>query len=265
VTDSDGGTDTARRRIRVDDGSNSTVFPLREGSRVLFIGNSLLGGLRQILPDMARAAGFEFTYGGAGKGAGKVDEYVEYEQLKIRDRIMEGWDIVIIQPWGRPYQDDWETAYKPYARTLVEWIRESGAYPVFLEPHRGNRGVLEGQTLGRERIGGFAEELGAGYIPAGQAWQKVAQKHPPEAASVKDAGPNDIGSMLYADGIHQNATGQLLTAMVIWEYLRGEPATEMKLPEEWSGNLGKKLKHDLIPYLRQVAAEVGRPAEPLQN
>jgi PKD repeat protein len=265
VEDADGGTDTARRRVRVDDGSNTTVFPLREGSRVLFIGNSLLGGLRQILPDMARAAGFEFTYGSAGKGGGKVDEYVEYEQLKIRERIMQGWDIVIIQPWGRPYQDDWETAYKPYARTLVEWVREGGAYPVFLEPHRSNRGVLEGQSLGRERIGGFAKELGAGYIPAGQAWQKVAQKYPPKARFVKDAGPDDIGSMLYADGIHQNKTGQLLTAMVIWEYLTGEPATEMKLPEEWSGNLGKQLNHDLIPYLREVAAEVGKPAEPLQK
>jgi PKD repeat protein len=266
VTDDEGASHTTRRRVRVDDGSNSTVFPLRDGSRILFIGNSLLGGIETILKAFAAAADppFEIDYATAGKGGGKVEQYVEWDELQVRDRIMEGWDIVVIQPWPRPYQPDWKSAYKPYARTLVEWIRESGAYPAFLEPHRGYQQILSQQPIGPERIGAFAAELGAGYIPAGQAWLKVARDYPPQQKWVKDASGEDIGAMLYSDGIHQNRTGQLLSVMVIWEYLTGEPATEMSWPEDF-GPYQQQIDHERTPYLRQVAAEVGEPAEPLRQ
>ena len=60
--------------------------------------------------------------------------------------------------------------------------------------------------------------------------------------------------------------GQMLTAMVIWEYLTGQPATEIGLPEDWSAFFNKK--HDIleekIPYLQEVAAEIGEPAPPLR-
>jgi hypothetical protein len=60
-------------------------------------------------------------------------------------------------------------------------------------------------------------------------------------------------------------TGQMLTAMVIWEYLTGQSAPEMSLPDEWSEFSPKhEIHEEKIPYLREVAAEIGEPAPPLQ-
>ena len=273
VTDNSGETRTTQQRVRVDDGSNSTVFPLREGSRIMFIGNSLLGALPELLAFYGRISEppFEFTYGYAGKGGGKVEEYVNWDHLRVREKMREGWDIVVIQPWPRPYEEEWETSYKPYARTLVEWIRDAGAYPVFLEPHRDISRLPSQQPMGPERIGAFAKELGAGYIPAGQAWLKVYQDHPQETKNIKESKPEEIGGMLFGDGIHQDTTGQLLTTLVIWEYLTGVPATELDFPEgTWEGDakfkrMEKSVRRDLIPSLQKVPAEVGNPAEPLQD
>jgi len=153
VTDGEGETHTFSRRVRVDDGSNESIFPIRDGARIMTIGNSLLGGLKSVLDAFAAAADPPITihFGGAGKGGGKVDEYVNYEQLQVREKIMEGYDIVLIQPWTRPYQDDWEEVYKPNVKTIVEWVRESGAFPVIYMPHASYHAQPEGQLLGHER------------------------------------------------------------------------------------------------------------------
>jgi chitodextrinase len=266
VTDNEGGTHTTSRRVRVDDGSNSTIFPLRDGARILTIGNSLLGGLKSILETFAAAEDPPITleFGGAGKGAGKVDQYVEWPQLRVREKIMDGYDIVLIQPWGRQMQDDWETAYKPYAKTLVEWVRESGAYPVFYMPHLHYINQPEGQMKSHERIGSYAKELGAGYIPAGLGWAQVARDFPKQDEERRGPDPERDYGWLYSDGVHQNMTGQLLTAMSIWHYLTGKNPLEMSWPEDF-GRLQDRIDQDRVPYLRETAAKFSVPAEPLRE
>jgi PKD repeat protein len=266
VTDNEGASHATARRVRVDDGSNSTIFPLRDGARILTIGNSLLGGLKPILEEFAAAEDPPITleFGGAGKGAGKVDEYVEWPQLKVREKIMDGYDIVLIQPWKRQMQDDWETAYKPYAKTLVEWIRESGAYPVFYMPHIAYQNQPDAQMKSHERIGSYAKELGAGYIPAGLAWAQVARDFPKQDDERRGPDPGRDFGWLYNDGVHQNMTGQLLTAMGIWHYLTGKSPLEMEWPEDF-GRLQDRIDHERVPYLRETAAKFSRPAEPLER
>lgn len=267
VTDGEGETHTFSRRVRVDDGSNESIFPIRDGARIMTIGNSLLGGLKSVLDAFAAAADPPITihFGGAGKGGGKVDEYVNYEQLHVREKIMEGYDIVLIQPWTRPYQDDWEEVYKPNVKTIVEWVRESGAFPVIYMPHASYHAQPEGQLLGHERIGGYAQELGVGYIPAGLAWAQVARDYPRTDDERRGPDPERDFGFLYGDNVHQTMTGQLLTAMAIWHYLTGQSPLEMNWPtEEQFGNLSRKLDHDRVPYLRETAAKFSKPAEPLQ-
>lgn len=272
VTDNNGASSRTSVRVRVDDGSNTTVFPMRQGSRVLFIGNSLLGGIGNPLDAFAELHDppFSFEKGGAGKGAGNVQQFAEQPELGVREKINEGWDIVIIQPWGRPYKDDWETVYKPYARTLVEWIRQTGAYPVFLEPHVSYWNLPEQQPLGAERIGGFARELGAGYIPAGQAWLEVYTDYPaPRGGRLDrlydDETKQDVVDMLYSDNVHQNPTGGFLNALVIWHYLTGQAPDEISMPKQFKDRSLKKINMDLVPYLQKAAARVSVPAEPLRR
>ncbi len=266
VTDNEDDTHTTARRVRVDDGSNSTIFPLRDGARILTIGNSLLGGLKSILDEFAAAGDPPITlkFGGAGKGAGKVDQYVEWPQLKVREKIMDGYDIVLIQPWGRQMQDDWETAYKPYAKILVEWIRESGAYPVFYMPHTAYQNQPDAQMKSHERIGSYAKELGAGYIPAGLGWAQVARDFPKQDDERRGPDPGRDYGWLYNDGVHQSMTGQLLTAMSIWHYLTGKSPLEMNWPEDF-GRFQDRIDHERVPYLRETAAKFSVPAEPLRD
>ena len=276
LEDDDGGITTVTERVRVDDGSNSTVFPLREGSRILFIGNSLLGGIGDALKYFASVSEPAFTYesGGAGKGAGNVEQYATQPELSVKAIIDEGWDIVVIQPWGRPYEENHEEVFQPYARTLVEWIRESGAYPIFLEPHVGYWNLDEQQKLGPVRIGQFADEVGAGYIPAGQAWLEVFNDYPaPRGGRLNrlyDGPETDVVDLLYRDNVHQNDLGSYLNALVIWHYLTGQSPLGIELPESVEDFEDRSMKRkykdmDQLRYLHQAAARVSRPAEPLRE
>ena len=235
------------------------------------IGNSLLGGLRNWLAVFAQSAEppISLEFGGAGKGSGHVDQYVNWKNLKVRQKIMTGgYDVVLIQTYRRPYEDEWQESFTPYLATLVQWIRDSGAYPVVYMPHTSYSNQPDQQYVAHERIKQACEEIGAGYIPAGLAWSKVAEDNPrpSDAANRPQEADGKYDSWLYNDGVHQSTMGQMLTAMVIWEYLTGQPATEMGLPEDWSAFFNKK--HDIleekIPYLREVAAEIGEPAPPLR-
>ncbi len=275
LEDEDGGITTVTERVRVDDGSNATVFPLREGSRILFIGNSLLGGIGDALEYFASVSEQPFTYesGGAGKGGGNVEQFATQPELSVKAIIDEGWDIVVIQPWGRPYENNHEEVFQPYARTLVEWIRESGAYPVFLEPHVSYWNLDEQQKLGPVRIGQFAEKIGAGYIPAGQAWLEVFNDYPAPRGGrlnrIYDGPTKDVVDMLYSDHVHQNNYGAYLNALVIWHYLTGQSPLDIDLPDDTNDFEDRSMKRkykdiDKMRYLHEAAARISRPAEPLE-
>ena len=84
-----------------------------------------------------------------GKGLGKLVEYATWSRLAIHDKIDEGWDVVIIQPWEDaldPKVPD-EQLLKD-CKTLVDWAREVGAFPVLYEPQFGWQELDRDQARG---------------------------------------------------------------------------------------------------------------------
>lgn len=245
VADPEGKTASRSLSVKILPPTPVPVFPLRKGARVLIIGNSLVGffgPMSKRLPavDAISPAPLDLELDSTGKGLGVLSEYATWPSLGIRDLILEGWDVVIVQPWMDVAADSATLEQvRPHAATLVSWIREVGAYPVFLEPHFSCVGFNKQQARAHELIAALARENQAGHIPAGQVWVKAAAAFPTparfDAKTFADkTRPVDYAKLLYSDLIHQNDAGMMLNTLAVWRYLTGGSAERLdleKLPE----------------------------------
>jgi hypothetical protein len=272
VEDNGGATHTTEMRVRLDDGSNSTVFPVRDGSRILFINNSLLwfnGAVGWAFPQLAQQDNppFNLTVEQTGKGAGKVEEYVTWSSLKIQDKIDKGWDLVIIQPWTEMQTNEPEKDFYPYVRTLVQWVRKSGAVPLLYEPQMGWKTFPNAQPKVRERLDFIANELNVEVIHAGKVWEHMLARHPVERDKQGNLIKNDKNpgfvSLLYKDGVHQNTAGAMLNNYILYKYLTGRSPIGL-VPNKWGWKMEETLEkinetfpdlpHDgILPYMQHVA------------
>jgi len=216
----------------------------------LFINNSLLwfnGAAGAFIPQLAAADDppFELVIEQTGKGAGKVEEYVTWPSLKIQDHINKGWDMVILQPWTEMNSREPEEDFYPYVRTLVEWIRESGAVPLLYEPQMGWRTFPNVQPRVRERLNKIGEELDVEVIHAGKVWETLLAEHPVERDArgniVKDADASGFVALLYADGVHQNAVGAMLNNYLLYKYLTGRSPVGL-VPTKWGWRMEKTIE-----------------------
>ena len=140
--------------VKVNGNPPSPVFPLRKSARVLIIGNSLVGFSGPLdewlmFLDKISPQPLGLQTASRGKGMGKLVEYATWRKLAVHEKINEGWDVVIIQPWIDAIDD--KVSDKDLikdAKTLVDWIKESGAYPVFYEPQLGWRDMESNQEKG---------------------------------------------------------------------------------------------------------------------
>ncbi len=263
----------ASASIKVTGAGEAPVFPLHKGARVLLIGNSLIGFSGPIdgwlgIFDKLSPQPLGLVCQSRGKGLGKLVEYATWSRLAIHDKIDEGWDVVIIQPWldaVDPNVSD-DQLLKD-CKTLVDWSREVGAYPVLYEPQFGWQELEKDQARGHERILKMAEKLDTGFIPAGQAWLRVAKdypmKKPGHGRSVKETDPDTLDGLMYGDFGHQNFNGALFNSMMVWRYLTGASATKINVTPD--GPLVEpKAKNiilwDKLPYLQKLADTAIVPA-----
>lgn len=175
---------------------------------------------------------------------------------------------MIIQPWIDAIDDSVsDEKLMKDAKTLVDWVRESGAYPVFYEPQLGWRDMDKNQEKGHRRIQHLAEALDTGFIPAGQAWLKVAQKYPAKKDQSGNPAPGDSPAFLhpymYSDFGHQSFNGSLFNSLMIWKYLTGQSPTTVRVAAD-APHLNKQAKErilwDRVAYLQRIADESISPA-----
>lgn len=265
VTNKGGKQAKSSASIKVTGPGEAPVFPLHQGARVLLVGNSLIGFSGPIdgwLPSFDKLSPHPLglVCQSRGKGLGKLVEYATWSRLAIHDKIDEGWDVVIIQPWLDaidPAVTD-EQLLKD-CKTLVDWAREVGAFPVLYEPQMGWQELDHDQARCHERILMLAEKLDTGFIPAGQAWLQVAKDFPMKklghGRSVKETENDTLDGLMYGDFGHQNFNGALFNSMMIWKYLTGESPTELNLSATAKGindQTRKMVGWDKVPYLEQV-------------
>jgi hypothetical protein len=191
---------------RLLDNSNSSAY------KVLLMGNSHAAGLRPILerllilgqPD--KLVDVQLVPGNAFL-AERVNDGVSEQELES-----EQWTHVIFQ--AQKYSS---TRTVTYPTTAAEyWIRgskELGATPIMFpeHPRRGNN--WEGRTLWELHTGIAARENTC-VAPVGLVWDEVLFRDP---------------SLLLhePDGNHASETGVLLTALVFYQIITGQPVESL--------------------------------------
>jgi PKD repeat protein len=276
LTDNNAAKTTLTTSIRVATAEDlANPFPLKKGSRVLMLGNSLVSFSGQIKDwlkvfDQISPAPLGLTSAGVGKGMGKLEEYATWDRLGIEAKINHGWDIVIIQPWIEvldPKVSDAELL--KHATTLVNWVRASGAYPVFYEPQFGwTEGFKADQARAHDRIRQLAESLDTGFIPAGSAWFAVEKDYPLPVWADSGRGktsddPLAFNNLMFCDTGHQSYTGSLFNSLMVWKYLTGVSPKDIAVTDkvDLDPEHLKRIRWDLLPYFQAKADEGIVPAK----
>ncbi len=196
-----------------------TSLPLADNSSssaytVLLMGNSHASGLRLILERLLIL----------GQPNKLVDVHVAPRLAFLAERVNDGvseqkleseqWTHVILQ--AQKYSSSGANTYPTAAAEY--WIRgskELGATPIMFPEHPRRGNSWEGQTLWDLHIGIAARENTC-VAPVGLVWDEVLFRDP---------------SLLLhqSDGNHASATGALLTALVFYQIITGQPVES--LPE----------------------------------
>ncbi|MBD3238976.1 MAG: hypothetical protein GF331_00215 [Chitinivibrionales bacterium] len=249
-------------------------IPIAEGSRVLFVGNSLVGfygPLKSALQWVINSSEdpFSITTANVGKGLGTLYEYVNMTELGVEEKIKEGWDVVVIQGWDDAAggSNGHHEIFYENARTLDGWAKEAGAVTVFFMHYPswttwGDKVKYRSIRYSNEYI---VEELDAIMAPVAVAWDSVVTDFGfPEGKTWQemreDTSSDLYHNMLYADWVHQNGNGTALNAYVFYSVLVGKSPEGINLKmDEIPGNMvggGSKswnFEVDRQPYYQRIA------------
>ena len=215
-------------------------------TKVLFLGNSytFVNDLPGMFTELAQSGRHPVETGMLAPGGWTLADHVN--DTNTQSELGTGeWDYVVLQEQSiMPAIEESRTYYMyPAARTLVTWIRDSGAEPVFFMTwgHRDGApdfGVKDYETMQGEIILGYltiADELGAAVAPAGFTWKQILEEYP------------EI-NLWQDDGSHPTESGTYLAACVFYATIFQES------PEGLKYTAG--IAADTAQTLQSVAASV---------
>ena len=182
--------------------------------KVLLMGNSHAAGLHPVLSDLLvlgqpdKPIDVQLSSTG-GFLADRVNDAITHRELES-----EPWTHVILQ--GQKYSTTGSFSYSTDAAEY--WIRGSkqqGATPIMFPEHPRKGNTWEGQTLWDLHTG-IAVRENTCVAPVGLVWDEVTFRAPSLA-------------LHQSDGNHASETGALLTALVFYPVITGQPVES--LPE----------------------------------
>jgi hypothetical protein len=183
-------------------------------TKVLFIGNSYTSAnyLPGVFTQLADSGQHLVETRSLVPGGWTLADHVSDSNTQTELAAKE-WDYVVLQEQSIvPALAQTRTQYMyPAARTLVTWIRDNGAEPVFFMTwgHRDGApdfGVKDYETMQSEIIVGYitiADELGVPLAPVGSIWKQLREEYP------------EI-NLWQDDGSHPNENGTYLAACVFY-------------------------------------------------
>ena len=198
-------------------GGYTTSLPLLDNSdasayKVLLMGNSHAAGLAPVLAQL-------LTLGQPGKS---IDLQLSTSSGFLADRVNDGvseevlesekWTHVILQ--AQKYSTTGTLTYPTDAAEY--WIRgskEQGATPIMFPEHPREGNTWEGQTLW-DLHKGIADRENTCVAPVGLVWDEVV------------FGAPDL-VLHQSDGNHASAAGLLLTALVFYPIITGQPVDSL--------------------------------------
>jgi len=190
---------------------------------ILFIGNSYSFNIPKELRRTAKRHGKKIRVGQITHGGWSLAQHVKSGEA-IRE-IREGdWDIVVLQEQSRipalPFRRIREMI--PNVRKLADEARAAGALPILYQTwgrrdgdsyfssrdtfHAMNQRLRSGYQQAAKAAGGLA------VVPVGDAWEREV-----------DSGKGD--SLFMPDGSHPTASGEKLTAEVLFTTLLRTPVS----------------------------------------
>jgi hypothetical protein len=215
---------------------------LGEGTRILFIGNSLtyVNDVPGILQALADSAGGEKL----AVASRTLPDYALIDHwtdgVAQREIAKGGWGWVVMQQGWTPagiYRDTLRLA----ARNFATEIRKIGAKGAMYQtwPPSNRRGDFAG-SIESYRLA--AEDIGGVLFPVASAWLSTWEKDP--------------GVQLYSDGLHASVAGSYLAALVM--YARIFERTPVGLPATVRTHDGVTVRVDpsLALTLQEAAASV---------
>ena len=212
-----GGAVTVPAGSPVDTSRYPTSLPLADNSnsseyKVLLMGNSHAAGMRPFLEQLLllgqtnKSITVRTAPGGAFL-AERVNDGFSEQTLES-----EQWTHVILQ--AQKYSS---TGNNSYPTTAAEyWIRGSkqlGATPIMFPEHPRRNNGWEGQTLW-DLHSGIAARENTCVAPVGLVWDEVIFREP-------------ALTLHQADGNHASDTGALLSALVFYQIITGEPVESL--------------------------------------
>jgi hypothetical protein len=218
--------------------NNTSSAPLKDNTgagvyKVLLMGNSHAASLQSVIEDLlSRGQPDKAIEVRVAPGAAFLDER-RNDGMSEEMLASEPWTHVILQ--GQKYST---TGSSTYPTTAAEtWIRRSkelGATPIMFPEHPREGNTLEGRTLWELHTGIAARE-NACVAPVGLVWDEVIFRDP--------------SLDLYApDGNHASRTGLLLTALVFYQVITGQPVDSLPA-------LAELPEFDLDPAAEQIMRE----------
>jgi hypothetical protein len=198
-------------------GRYAESYPLVDNStapayKVLLMGNSHASGLYPVLADLlvlgqpGKPIDVQLASGG-GFLADRVTDGVTYQDLE-----REPWTHVILQ--GQKYSTTGAFSYPTDAAEY--WIRGSkqqGATPILFPEHPREGNAWEAQTLW-DLHKGIAVRENTCVAPVGLVWDEVIFRAPSLV-------------LHQPDGNHASGTGLLLTALVFYPIITGQPVESL--------------------------------------
>jgi len=225
-----GGTSNYTTSLPLVDNSDASAY------KVLLMGNSHAAGLRSVLEQLLML----------GQPEKPIDVRFSTHYGFLSDLVNDGfseqilesesWTHVILQ--GQKYSSTGTTTYPTDAAEY--WIRgskEQGATPIMFpeHPRRGNK--WEGQTLFEQHTGIAARENTC-VAPVGLVWDDVTFRLPSLVLHQPDGNhASDKGLLLTAMVFYQIITGQPVEALPELSVFDVEPATEQIMKESVSSLL----------------------------
>lgn len=209
--------------------------------RLLFIGNSLTytNNLPRLVEAVFASAGAEAsTDMVAMPGISLFDHWYSPQRKAEKAIARGGWTTVVMQqgPSSRPEsRRDLRSSVKRFAKFIADAGARPALYCVWPQQSRPEDfdDVIESYRLA-------ADDIGALFFPVGAAWR---------------ATPADIP--LYSpDGLHPNAYGSYLAALVMYGVLSGKSPEGLPSSLTFSDGTTARLPDSITATLQGVAASV---------
>ncbi|WP_404343964.1 hypothetical protein [Pseudoalteromonas mariniglutinosa] len=204
--------------------------------RILLYGNSHIARQNELISTLLRSANPNITVYGESFGGGYLSDNLQ-NPTAVATLEENDWTHVILQ--GQKYSQSGSVEYSTAAaKTWIAKAKTQGITPILFPEHPQKGSTTEGQQVHDLHLA-ITQQQTSCLAPVGLVWDHVIKQQP------------DL-NLHAADGNHANETGSLLTAMIFYETITGQPAELLPyIPDSF---VSQDLQYQLAKWVTWILA-----------